>query len=147
MTKKEERLEEAQRLKRSWRERREVRRECEDEEEEHELEEEEMEKMMGQTDKFCHTCAMIPCCCALTNLERRIEMINLEKEMENICRELLENKEKQAGEHHQKPRLVQAMTELDCNVKGRSREQARRERHVETKNKENKNGQKGKLGD
>ena len=81
MTKKEERLEEAQRLKRSWRERREVRRECEDEEEEHELEEEEMEKMMGQTDKLCHTCAMIPCCCALTNLERRIEMINLEKEM------------------------------------------------------------------
>ena len=26
----------------------------------------------------------------------------------------MENKEKQAGEHHQKPRLVQAMTELDC---------------------------------
>ena len=81
MKNKEGRLEEAQRLKRSWRKWR-----GEGEfplEEDGELDFEFDSEFLGNTE-FCLSCAMSRYCCLGTTLDKRIEMIRLEDSKENL---------------------------------------------------------------
>ena len=87
MTNKEGRFEEAQRLKRSWRE---WRGEGElHNENEWELDPESDNDFLENTD-FCLNCAMSPCSCLGNVLDRRIEMIRLEDEIRNLERQVVE---------------------------------------------------------
>ena len=84
-TNKEGRLEEAQRLKRSWKE-------CMGGgdlaiEEDDELDPDDPD-FLGETD-FCLDCLMSPCCCLGNVLDRRIEMIRLGDEIKNLERQLI----------------------------------------------------------
>ena len=83
---KEERYKEAIRLKNSWREWRESGVE-EEEWDEH------GEDFLAGTEDHCWECVSAPCVCALVALERRIELLNLEKEIKE-----LEEKKKIADE-------------------------------------------------
>ena len=91
MTNKEGRLEEAQRLKRSWREW----------EERGDLAIEKYDYLDPEdpdflgTTYFCLNCTMSPCCCLGSVLDRRIEMIRLEDEIGNLERKVSELRQEQ----------------------------------------------------
>ena len=79
----EERLQEAVRLKNSWKLWRE-------EQGEEDGEMEEMEEYLGGVSELCMTCAMLPCTCMLTMVNRRIEMLKTAQKIQNLKAELAE---------------------------------------------------------
>ena len=74
----EERLQEALRMKRIWKE--EEQREVGKEDEEDDPREEDF---LGP-ETFCLTCCMTPCTCMLREVERRLEMIKTQQKIEEL---------------------------------------------------------------
>ena len=96
LTKREERLEEAHRLQRSWKEWREA---GEHYWEEEEVSNPEMDPESGpeflENTAFCLSCAMSPCCCLGTWLDRRMELVKLEMTIKNLGKQVMKQGEKQ----------------------------------------------------
>ena len=109
-TRKEERLEEATRMKRTWQQGEEKEPEGEEErekEEEYGVEDVEEGDFLGQETpyKFCFTCCMTTCICILREVERKIEMLKIKKEVEALDAEIRASTGPEQGRERRKRRL------------------------------------------
>ena len=109
-TRKEERLEEATRMKRTWQQG------DEKESEGEEMKDVEEEDFLGQESpqKLCFTCCMTTCICIVRELEKKIEMLKIKKEVEALEAEIRASSGPEQGRGRKKRRLDENEEETEA---------------------------------